>query len=324
MCKPDAVARGLVDTVLQRIAATGVVITGRRDVTAQAWQAHVAYHDLLTDPRRVSHPLLPERIDATYVGRPVVVALAHGEPGVHARLRQLIGRTDPAHAVPGTIRRDLGDDSITAANAEKRLVRNLVHTSDDPGAARREFGTWFGSCHAPGTPDFERCSVILCKPDAVERNMVDAVLGRIAAAGIAVTGRRDITVEAWQAHVHYWDLLVDADWFPDRDIPACLDAMYADQTVVVALAHGEPGFHERLRQLLGHFDPTHAAAGTIRGDLGDDSLDAALAQKRLVRNLVHTSDDPGAARRDFGTWFGAGHRELLVPQGPFEPASADA
>ncbi|WP_371792276.1 nucleoside-diphosphate kinase [Streptomyces sp. NBC_01471] len=316
LCKPDAVARGLVDTVLERIAATGVVVTGRRDVTAQAWQAHVVYRDLLTDTSRASRPLLPERIDAAYAGQPVVVALAHGEPGVHARLRQLIGRTDPAHAVPGTIRRDLGDDSMTRALAEQRLVRNLVHTSDDPAAARREFGAWFRAGRT--LPDFARCSVILCKPDAVERNMVDAVLERIEAAGIAVTGRRDITVESWQAHVHYWDLLVDADWFPDRDIPACLDAMYANKTVVVALAHGELGFHERLRQLLGHFDPTHAAAGTIRGDLGDDSLDAALAEMRLVRNLVHTSDGPGAARRDFGTWFGAARHELLVPQGPLQ------
>ncbi|MFD8965094.1 nucleoside-diphosphate kinase [Streptomyces sp. NPDC059568] len=172
--------------------------------------------------------------------------------------------------------------------------------------------------------DFDRWAVILCKPDAVERNLVDAVLERIAATGVAVTARRVLTAQAWQAHVHYWDLLVDTDWFPDRDIPACLDAMYADRPVAVALAHGEPGFHNRLRQLLGHFDPTHAARGTIRGDLGDDSLAAALVERRLVRNLVHTSDDPDAARRDFGTWFGAGRRALLAAPIPLRSTPADA
>ncbi|MFC6067003.1 nucleoside-diphosphate kinase [Streptomyces ochraceiscleroticus] len=171
--------------------------------------------------------------------------------------------------------------------------------------------------------DFARWSVILCKPDAVERGLVEAVLDRITASGCTVTGRRDLTAQAWQAHVHYWDLLVDADWYPGRDIPACLDAMYADRPVTVALAYGEPGVHARLRQLLGHFDPTQAAPGTIRGDLGDDSLEVALAEKRLVRNLVHTSDDSGAARRDFGTWFGAGRRELLVAV-PSRTALADA
>ncbi|MFE4540358.1 nucleoside-diphosphate kinase [Streptomyces scopuliridis] len=166
--------------------------------------------------------------------------------------------------------------------------------------------------------DFSRCAVVLCKPDAVQRDLVNAVLERIAATGVTVTNRRELTAQAWQAHVHYWDLLVDADRFPGRDIPACLDTMYAHRPVAVALAHGEPGIHDRLRQLLGHFDPTQAAPGTIRGDLGDDSLAAALAEKRLVQNLVHTSDDPSAARRDFGTWFGADRHALLAPSVPLQ------
>ncbi|GAA5061203.1 nucleoside-diphosphate kinase [Streptomyces similanensis] len=161
--------------------------------------------------------------------------------------------------------------------------------------------------------DFSRWSVVLCKPDAVERSLVDPVLARIAEAGVTITGRRDLTAQAWQAHVHYWDLLVDRDWFPGRDIPACLDAMYAGQPVTVALAFGEGGLHRRLRELLGDFDPSRAAAGTIRGDLGNDDLRAALRERRLVRNLVHTSDDADAARRDFGTWYGAARRVLLTP-----------
>jgi nucleoside-diphosphate kinase len=165
---------------------------------------------------------------------------------------------------------------------------------------------------AAGIP-FERWAVVLVKPDAVERGLVDAVLERIAGAGVDVRARTEVVAEAWQAHVHYWDLLVDADHFPDRDIPACLDAEYAGQRVTVALAHGKPGIHQRLRDVLGHFDPSRAAAGTIRGDLGEDSLAAALAERRLVRNLVHTSDDPDAARRDFGTWYGADRAHLLVP-----------
>ncbi|WP_327359651.1 nucleoside-diphosphate kinase [Streptomyces sp. NBC_01304] len=172
--------------------------------------------------------------------------------------------------------------------------------------------------------DFARWAVILCKPDAVERGLVGAVLDRIADAGVTVTDRLDLTAEAWQAHVHYWDLLVDADWFPDRDIPACLDDAYAGRRVTIALAHGEPGLHTQLRKLLGHFDPSQAAPDTIRGALGNDSLQAALAGKRLVRNLVHTSDDPEAARRDFGTWFGARRRVLLTaPSLPLQPSRGD-
>ncbi|MER0476912.1 nucleoside-diphosphate kinase [Streptomyces sp. Edi2] len=324
LCKPDAAERGLVDAVLEQIAAAGVTITSRRELTAQAWQAHVAYRDLLADTGRRDLRDLPSFIDAAYVGQKVTVALAHGEPGVHARLRQLIGHTDPSRAVAGTIRGDLGEDSLAVAASEHRLVRNLVHTSDDPAAARREYATWYGPGIRLQVADFDRCSVILCKPDAAQRGLVDAVLQRFAAAGVTVANRLDVTVQPWQAHVHYWDLLVDADWFPDRDIPACLDDAYAGKTVTVALAYGEPGIHTRLRHLIGHFDPTRAAAGTIRGDLGHDSLERALAEKRLVRNLVHTSDDPDAARRDFGTWFGAGCRELLAAPVPLQSTSTDA
>lgn len=243
VCKPAAVARGLVPRILERIASTGITVSDRMDVVAQPWQAHVAYRDLLADTGRHDQRDLPAYIDAAYSGQRVSVALAHGGPGVHAELRQLIGHTDPTRAVAGTIRGDLGEDSVAVARSEKRLVRNLVHTSDDPDAARREYGTWYRPGIHLQVSDFDRCSVILCKPDAVARGLVDDVLGRIAAAGATVTNRLDVTVQPWQAHVHYWDLLVDADWFPDRDIPACLDDAFAGKRVTVALAHGEPGIH---------------------------------------------------------------------------------
>ncbi|MET8983438.1 nucleoside-diphosphate kinase [Streptomyces sp. NPDC004539] len=321
LCKPDAVERGLVELVLARIAEAGFTVVERRDVVVQPWQAHVAYRNLLTGPRALGVDV-PALLDKAFVGRPVAVALAYGTPGTHSLLRRLIGHTDPAAAVTGTIRGDLGEDTLSEARAQQRLVRNLVHTSDDPEAARREFGVWFSGGHE--VPDFAGCSVVLCKPDAVERGLVAEVLDRVRAAGFTVSDPVDVLVQPWQIHVHYWDLLVDADWFPDREIPACLDAEYAGKHVSVALAHAEPGCHGRLRQLLGHFDPMYAAPGTIRGDLGADSLEAAVVKKRLVRNLVHTSDDPEAARRDFGTWFGAGRRALLTPLPvPARPTSAD-
>ncbi len=160
--------------------------------------------------------------------------------------------------------------------------------------------------------DWNRWSVILLKPDCLRRGLADEVLGRITAV-VPVTGRMDVTVADWQIHVHYWDLLVGADWF-DRDIPACLRCTYIGQQVTVALAHGPAGIctPRLIRELLGHFDPAEAAPGTIRGDLGADSLAAAQAEGRLVENLVHSSDDAAATCRDFGTWYGANRHGLLA------------
>lgn len=171
--------------------------------------------------------------------------------------------------------------------------------------------------------DFDRWAVVLCKPDAVERGLVDAVLERIEGAGVSVRARTELIAEPWQAHVAYRDMLADPARFP-ADLPTRLDHAYSGQRVTVALAHGGPDIHARLRRLIGHTDPTKAVAGTIRGDLANDSLAAALAEKRLVRNLVHTSDDPDAARRDFGTWFGAGRRDLLLPELPAQSTPAEA
>ena len=157
--------------------------------------------------------------------------------------------------------------------------------------------------------DWSRWSVVLLKPDCLRRGLTEQVLARLEPAARIVHQRR-VIVEDWQIFVHYWDLLVTRDRF-DVDVPGCLRSTYVGQPVMVALAHGEPGTPGRLRDLLGHFDPQQADPGTIRADLGTDSLTAARAQQRLVENLIHTSDDPRAARRDFGTWFGTGQHQLL-------------
>ena len=169
-----------------------------------------------------------------------------------------------------------------------------------------------------GGVDWTRWSVVLLKPDCVRRGLTDTVLRRLAAVA-DISGRIDVIVD-WQVFVHYWDLLVDADWF-DVDVPACLRSMYVGQQVTLALARGPEGTPELLRAQLGHFDPSQAAEGTIRGDLGTDSLAAARAEGRLVENLVHTSDDANAARRDFGIWYGANRFHLLADRAALLPAA---
>ncbi|MFD3926515.1 nucleoside-diphosphate kinase [Streptomyces sp. NPDC058614] len=159
--------------------------------------------------------------------------------------------------------------------------------------------------------DWDRWSVILLKPDCVRRGLVDTVLERISDV-VSVRGRMDVSVADWQIHVHYWDLLVGADWF-ECDIPDCLREMYVGRQVTIALAHGPAGTPSLVRDLLGHFDPAQATKGTLRGDLGTDSLVAARADGRLVENLIHSSDDAAAACRDFGTWYGANRHHLLGP-----------
>jgi nucleoside-diphosphate kinase len=158
--------------------------------------------------------------------------------------------------------------------------------------------------------DWDQLSVVLLKPDCVQRDMADRVLGRLSqVASIIVV--EQVRVTDWQIFVHYNDLLINRDTFTGIDIAECLRRSYAGHHAMIALARGPVGTPRRLRALLGHFDPSQAEPGTIRADLGTDNLAKARAQDRLVDNLIHTSDDAQAARRDFGIWFGTSRRHLL-------------
>ncbi|MFD7004195.1 hypothetical protein ACFXKI_49915 [Streptomyces mirabilis] len=68
LCKPDAVARGMVHRVLGMISDEGIAVTDRMHLVAQTWQAHVAYRDMLADTGRRD---LPSYIDAAYAGQKV-------------------------------------------------------------------------------------------------------------------------------------------------------------------------------------------------------------------------------------------------------------
>ncbi|WP_161780851.1 nucleoside-diphosphate kinase [Amycolatopsis orientalis] len=155
--------------------------------------------------------------------------------------------------------------------------------------------------------DWSRWSVVLLKPDCVERGLVRPVLARVGAAARIVAAER-VTVTDWQIFTHYWDLFVHRHRL-DVDVAACLRARYVGHEVVVALAHDDHGDNvpARIRALLGGFDPSTAVPGSIRADLGTDNLTAARRDHRLVDNLIHSSDDANAAWRDFHIWFG-GHR----------------
>lgn len=146
LLKPDALQRGLVDTLLRRLNAI-VAVTGRREVTVAPWQIHVHYWDLLVGADWFDRDI-PACLDATYVGKQVAVALAYGPPETPQLVRRQLGHYDPARAAPGTLRGDWGNDSLLAAEADDRLVNNLIHASDDADATRRDFGTWYGARQA--------------------------------------------------------------------------------------------------------------------------------------------------------------------------------
>jgi nucleoside-diphosphate kinase len=69
----------------------------------------------------------------------VMACVVTGENAI-ARLRQLMGDTDPTRAKAGSIRGDLREESVTDQNG---IMKNMVHASDSPASSRREIAIFF-------------------------------------------------------------------------------------------------------------------------------------------------------------------------------------
>jgi nucleoside-diphosphate kinase len=157
--------------------------------------------------------------------------------------------------------------------------------------------------------DWTGWSVIYLKPDCLRRQLTAPILAWISQVA-QVSGVTQVTVTREQIHAHYADLF-GLDEEIGADVTVELDRMHVGQRAIVALAHAA-GAPALLRALIGPTDPASGGPSTIRGRYGADTRAAAQAQRRLIENLIHTSDDPQAARRDFLIWYGPGRASLLT------------
>jgi nucleoside-diphosphate kinase len=177
-------------------------------------------------------------------------------------------------------------------------------------SGQRTSGLAVGGVQASGLGlvGWSRWSVIYLKPDAVQRQLEREILSWIGEF-VTVLAVTPITVTKEQIFAHYADMFSRATEI-GVDIGAELTRMHVGRRAVVALGYGDQATI-RLRDLIGPTDPAMAGPGTIRGRYGIDSLAAGRSEHRLIDNLIHTSDDPAAARRDFLIWFGAEQAALL-------------
>lgn len=160
-------------------------------------------------------------------------------------------------------------------------------------------------------PDIEwACwSVVLLKPDCIKRGLVGPVLrdiGRVMQLCLV----QSVISSKRQIFDHYSDMF-DHSAVLQVDMAAELERIYVGQTVVTALAYGENAA-DRLRRLIGDRDPLSAAPGTIRRRFGLDSAVQARLGRRLINNVIHTSDDSRAASREFDIWYGEAGIEALI------------
>ncbi len=128
-------------------------------------------------------------------------------------------------------------------------------------------------------------TLILLKPDTVERSLVGQVIARIEAKGLKISGLKMMQLDDAIINEHY-DFLMDKPFFPG--IKA-----YMTRTPVVALAVSGANAIKTVRNLTGATDPQEALPGSIRGDFG----------LTIEGNIIHASDSPETAQKELQRFF---------------------
>ncbi len=132
-------------------------------------------------------------------------------------------------------------------------------------------------------------TLVLIKPDGVKRNLIGEIIRRIEAKGYTIVAMRKFTPTRELLVEHY------AEHEGKPFFEPLVEFMQSGD--VVALCVEGHRVIEGFRSLAGATDPTAAAPGTIRGDLGRDW------GLKVQQNLVHGSDSPESASRELTLWF---------------------
>jgi len=129
-------------------------------------------------------------------------------------------------------------------------------------------------------------TLLLIKPDGVERRLVGEILGRVERKGLTIAALELRTVSEKLAKSHYAE-------HDGKPFFASLVEFITSSPLVAAIIEG-PRAIAAIRQLAGGTDPVaNALPGTIRGDFGLETQ----------YNLVHGSDSPESAEREIALWF---------------------
>ncbi len=128
-------------------------------------------------------------------------------------------------------------------------------------------------------------TLVLCKPDTVQRQLVGMVISRLEEKGLKIIGMKMLRVDEDLARQQYQEH-VEKAFFSDL-------ISFITASPVVAIAVEGSNAVEVVRRLMGATNPQDAAVGTIRGDFG----------LNLTKNMVHGSDSLGSAKRELALFF---------------------
>ncbi len=129
-------------------------------------------------------------------------------------------------------------------------------------------------------------TLVICKPDALERRLVGEIVGRLEAKGLQLAAAELRTIDRNTAESHYGE-------HRERPFFDSLVDFITRGPSLLLVVQGPDGTVPMVRKLMGATNPANADPGTIRGDLATETQE----------NLVHGSDSSESAAREIGLFF---------------------
>ncbi|MDD4784580.1 MAG: nucleoside-diphosphate kinase, partial [Candidatus Pacebacteria bacterium] len=166
-------------------------------------------------------------------------------------------------------------------------------------------------------------TLVLLKPDAVQRNLIGEIVSRFERAGLKIIAMKFLLPTKEQAYKHYVKNEEEIEALGNRSIegkrkngvevtmdPKVLGQSIIDRLVeflshspVVALVLEGSNSIPIVRKIVGSTEPLNSDVGTIRGDYTIDSYALADDDNRAVRNLIHASANEFDADYEIKAWF---------------------
>lgn len=159
LIKPDGVRRGLIGEIINRYETQGLKVVkmkltqpdaelvGKHYPEDEEYMISIGKKSSSAEGRELNYleqgRMIVRALRDYLTSGPVVAMILEGDEAI-ALVRKITGYTDPSSADKGTIRGDLGIDSIVVANGEGRPVENLIHASGNAEEAEAEIALWFG------------------------------------------------------------------------------------------------------------------------------------------------------------------------------------
>ncbi len=129
-------------------------------------------------------------------------------------------------------------------------------------------------------------TLVIVKPDGVERRLSGEIVARLERKGLSLVAAELRLIPREVAQVHYQE-------HEGKPFFASLVDFITRSPALIMVVEGPENTFKVVRTLMGATNPTDAAPGTIRGDLGIE----------MTENLIHGSDSPEAAAREISLFF---------------------